>query len=191
MAEKILKTRIQLLKNTDSYFTEKNPLTLDGELYIVEISGGTKFKIGDGEHRYSELGFYEDDLLSVLGFDISNAADGQIIMYNGTSGKWENVDLTDDNSIVYLDSEGLTIKGYDDARHGQMLVKDNTDGISWIDPVSDASLQQAVADAEAAKNQASNYATLAGNSAADASTSAGTAERINQQTMSWINNKFW
>lgn len=190
MAETVKKTRIQLLKNTDSYFAKKNPTTLNGEFYIVEVAGATKFKIGNGA-KYNDLPFYEDNLLEVLGFDLDNITDGQILMFNGTSHKWENVDLTDENSIIYLANNGLSIKGYNSAAQGQMLVKDATLGLTWVNPVSDAALQQAVADATAASTQAGNYATAAGNSASEADTSAQTAERINQQTMSWVNNKFW
>jgi hypothetical protein len=64
-----------------------------------------------------------------------------------------------------------------------MLVKDQTQGLAWIKPISDTQLQQAVASADAAKNQASVYATQSGNSAVAAATSEGNAYRINQQTM--------
>ena len=72
-----------------------------------------------------------------------------------------------------------------------MLVKDSILGLTWIDPVSDAQLQQAVAAAERSANAAANQATAAGNSAIDANTAAKTAQRINEQTLKQINDKFW
>ena len=68
MADKRLKTRIQLLKNTDSYFSNLNPVTLNGEIYLVETDAGIKVKIGNGS-AYNNLPYYEDSLLYTLGFD--------------------------------------------------------------------------------------------------------------------------
>lgn len=86
MAQKKIKTRIKLLKNTDAYFLAKNPITVNGELYIVEIGDGVKFKIGNGS-AYADLNFYEDDLLQTLGFDLKDVQHGQILMYNSASQK--------------------------------------------------------------------------------------------------------
>jgi len=72
-----------------------------------------------------------------------------------------------------------------------MLVKDINVGITWIKPLSEETLNQKVAEAAAHAAQAGTYATAAGNSAIAADTSAKAAERINQQTMAWVNNKFW
>ena len=190
MADKRLKTRIQLLKNTDSYFSNLNPVTHNGEIYLVETDDGLKVKIGNGS-AYNNLPYYEDSLLYTLGFDVDYATDGQILMFNDETGKWENVNLTDDDSIIYLDDSGLSIKGYDDARQGQMLVKDNTLGLAWIDPLSPAELNNAVAASERAAGNASNSAQIASNKAVEASASASTAERINQVTTEWVNDKFW
>lgn len=190
MADKRLKTRIQLLKNTDSYFSNLNPVTLNGEIYLVETDAGIKVKIGNGS-AYNNLPYYEDSLLYTLGFDVDYATDGQILMFNDETGKWENVNLTDDDSIIYLDDSGLSIKGYDDARQGQMLVKDNNLGLAWIDPLSPTELNNAVAASERAAGNASNSAQIASNKAVEASASASTAERINQVTTEWVNDKFW
>jgi len=99
---------------------------------------------------------------------------------------------TDDNSIITTTSDGkLSIKGYENANQGQMLVKDETVGLTWVDPLSPQELHEAVAQATAQATIAGQEATKAGNSAVAADTSAQTAERINQQTMNWVNNKFW
>ena len=72
-----------------------------------------------------------------------------------------------------------------------MPVKDNTNGIAWVTPVSDAALQQQVAQAEQHKTAAGNYATAAGSSASDASLYASQAESFKNITMNYVNQKFW
>lgn len=100
--------------------------------------------------------------------------------------------LADNKSTIYLDEdEHLSIKGYNEATQGQMLVKDKERGLAWVNPISDTSVQNAVAAAENSMNQAGNYATSAGNFAINAENSAEVAERINQQTMNFVNEKFW
>lgn len=100
--------------------------------------------------------------------------------------------LADNKSTIYLtEDEHLSIKGYDEAKQGQMLVKDNEVGLTWIDPLSEEKLQQAVANAEHSASEAANQAVVAGNKAIEADTSAKTAQRINEQTMAWVNQKFW
>ncbi len=71
-----------------------------------------------------------------------------------------------------------------------MLVKDINDGLAWVNPVNDASLQVSVAAAGQSASEAGNYATQAGNSAIAADTAARNADRINAKTMAWVNNKF-
>lgn len=100
--------------------------------------------------------------------------------------------LADGQSTIYLtDDEHLSIKGYEEAKQGQMLVKDSVEGLAWINPLSEERLQQAVANAEHSASEAANQAVLAGNKAIEADTSAKQAQRINEQTMAWVNNKFW
>jgi hypothetical protein len=48
-----------------------------------------------------------------------------------------------------------------------------------------------VTAATEAMNQASTYSVQAGNAAVKAETAEGNANRINQQTMTWVNEKFW
>jgi hypothetical protein len=72
-----------------------------------------------------------------------------------------------------------------------MLVKDSVNGLTWVEPVNITQLNNAVGAAETAKTDAKNYAQTAGNSAARAEREAGNAERARQQTMVWVNEKFW
>lgn len=116
---------------------------------------------------------------------------------NGLKVFWEGIKkklpgVADNSSIVYSpESKQFSIKDYNIAKQGQMLVKDSKKGITWIDPLSDKQLNDAVAAATAQATQAGNYAVQAGNYATDAMTSAAQAERINQVTMDWVNSKFW
>lgn len=157
---------------------------------IFETDTG-KLKIGDGKAAYIDLPYISGTVDNIPNFIIQDPLSNQVLLYDSTLQSWVNKDLADKESIIYLAERGLTIKGYDEAGQGYMLVKDATEGLAWVKPLSDTQLQQAVSSADAAKNQASVYATQAGNSAVAAATSEGNAYRINQQTMNWVNNKFW
>ncbi len=153
---------------------------------IYETDTG-KLKLGDGKTAYIDLEYYADTPKFIIQDPLSN----QILLYDETLRAWVNKDLADTESIIYLAERGLTIKGYDEAKQGYMLVKDSTEGLTWIPPVSGEQLQQQVAAAEASKNRAAESATAAGNSAVTAEYAAGQAQRINDQTMNYVNNKFW
>lgn len=147
-----------------------------------------KLKVGDGKSNYKDLPYLTGDTAN---FVIHDVAHNQILIYDATLEQWVNKDLADKDSIIYLDTKGLSIKGYDEAKQGQILVKDSENGIAWIDPVDLESMQELVAAAETASTNANNYALDAGNSASKASQAASTAERINAQTMNFVNSKFW
>lgn len=120
--------------------------------------------------------------------EIEDPSNRDVLLYDEESEVWKNYKLVDDNSLIYLNENGgLSIKHYEDAKQGQMLVKDNVEGLYWVDPVSDASLQEAVRNANAAATRASTSATQAGNFAADAVQSAVRAETAAQA----VDNKFW
>lgn len=159
---------------------------------IYESDTG-KLKIGDGITSYRELPYLggAGTSVEVPNFIIQDPLSNQILLYDETLQAWVNKDLADTESIIYLAERGLTIKGYDEAKQGYMLVKDSVEGLTWIPPVSGEQLQQQVAAAEASKNRAAESATAAGNSAVTAEYAAGQAQRINDQTMNYVNNKFW
>lgn len=141
-----------------------------------------QLKVGNGVSAYIDLP-YVGNSAGDPRFAITDPVDNQILLYDSDSQKWVNRDLADRESIIYLAARGLTIKGYDTAKQGYMLVKDRVEGLAWVKPLDDTQLQSSVAAAEVAKNQAGNYAIQAGNSAVAAATSEGNANRINQQTM--------
>lgn len=182
---------IQFKRGTKSAL-EKNLISsklgvlLQGEP-AFEVDTG-KLKIGDGLTDYPELGYIEsDDKRFVIHDPVAN----QVLLYDEALGKWVNKDLTDENSLVYLDNNGLTIKGYNEAKQGQILTKDAEAGLIWKNPVDTTQLNEAVAAATAKATEASNAALAANNSAVDADRSAKTSEIINQQTMNFVNEKFW
>lgn len=160
-----------------------------------------KLKIGDGVNDYADLSYITGTDVSESGgqvdlgieFLITDPLENQILLYDAESQKWVNRVLTDEESIIYLDSEtkGLSLKGYAEAEHGQMLVKDATNGLAWIDPVNTTTLNSAVASAEAAQTASNNSAVAAANSQALAETAATNAQNINTATMDWFNKKFW
>lgn len=187
---KTIKTRVQLLKNTDAYFSAKNPVTLNGEIYLVMVEDGIKIKIGDGQ-KYNDISFWTQSQLENFGVKIADPKANQILIFDSEDNVWKNVNFADDTSIIYLTSAGLSIKGYADASVGQMLVKDQTNGLAWIDPVSTTTLESYTELAKKYSEESGNSATTAATKAAEAATSASTAETINSQTVSFIENKFW
>lgn len=63
VANKTFNTRIKNKRDTSVNWTSKDPVLLDGELIIVDTaSGETRFKIGDGTKKYSQLPF-QDEIL--------------------------------------------------------------------------------------------------------------------------------
>lgn len=63
MANKTFNTRIKNKRDTSANWTSKDPVLLDGELIIIDTaSGETRFKIGDGTKKYSQLPF-QDEIL--------------------------------------------------------------------------------------------------------------------------------
>lgn len=63
MANKTFNTRIKNKRDTSANWTTQDPVLLNGELIIVDTaSGETRFKIGDGTKKYSQLPF-QDEIL--------------------------------------------------------------------------------------------------------------------------------
>lgn len=157
-----------------------------------------KLKIGDGITAYAELPYFGsentgsgNDNLDIPNFIIRDPSTNHILIYDETQNAWINKDLAESESIIYLAEHGLTIKGYDNADQGFMLVKDQQQGLVWVKPLDNTQLTEAVAAAEDARDKANDSAILAGNSALNAEKAEGNATAINRQTMNWVNEKFW
>ena len=157
-----------------------------------------KLKVGDGVLDYAHLPYLTSD----ANFAIQDPLSNQILFYDPTAdagnGAWVNRDLVDEKSLSYLASRGVSIKGYEQAAQGQMPTKDANNGIKWVTPVDTQALNQAVHEAQEARDRASQYATSAGNDAVAAHQAevaaehaADVATEINNQTIKKINEKFW
>ena len=152
-----------------------------------------QMKIGNGVSSYAELPYVgkghggDDDPRFVIHDPKAN----QVLIYDSTTEKWINKDLSDKESIIYLAARGLTLKGYETAKQGQIPVKDNEAGIAWINPVSDAQIQAAVAASEHQATRAASEAQKAETARGGAETAQQVAEIINQTTLDYLNNKFW
>ena len=60
MENKIFNTRIKNKRDTEANWTSKNPVLLNGEIVVVDTaSGETRFKVGDGAKKYSQLPFQD------------------------------------------------------------------------------------------------------------------------------------
>ena len=158
---------------------------------IFETDTG-KLKIGDGINSYVDLPYISGGSIEgIPNFIIQDPLSNQVLLYDEEIQAWVNKDLADRESIIYLAERGLTIKGYDEASQGYMLVKDQEKGLAWVKPLSTDQLNSAVASAEGHMTKAGEYSQQAGSAAIRAENAEGSANRINQQTMSWVNNKFW
>lgn len=163
---------------------------------IFETDTG-KLKIGDGVTAYKDLPYFGDstDFTSLPNFIIQDPLSNQVLLYDEATQSWVNKDLADKESIIYLNERGLTIQGYDEATHHQMLVKDirpdGTNSLKWITPLSSDTLNSAVTTAESHMTKAGEYSQQAGNAAIRAEAAEGNAKTLLTQTMSFVNNKFW
>ena len=124
-------------------------------------------------------------------FMLQDPTGDQVIIYDAEIGKWINKDLADKESIIYLAERGLTIKGYESANQGDMLVKDAELGLTWVKPLTPTDLQNYVAAAYESAQQAGTSAVNAGNAAVRAENALTEARYINEATMAHVNDKFW
>lgn len=162
---------------------------LNGEPAFETDTG--QLKIGDGIRDYISLPYVGKIADDDPRFVIHDPQAGQVLIYDSTTEKWVNKSLADKQSIIYLAERGLTIKGYDSAKQGQMLVKDSTSGLAWVNPVTDAAMQRQVAIAEGHATAAANSVVQANNAVIAAESAKNVAERINEETVRYVNEKFW
>ena len=65
---KTLNARISWKRDTSANWTSNDPVLLNGEIIIVDTAGGeTRFKIGDGTKRYSQLPFEDEAIRNLIG----------------------------------------------------------------------------------------------------------------------------
>ena len=153
---------------------------------LAQGDDGNKLKIGDGIHNYVDLPY-------IGGGDIviEDALDGQIIIYNGTTKKWEAKDLADNKSIEY-GADGLQIKNFDDTKTNVTPVYiDENQGLKWQQAVSPAALDEKVEAASTSAYEASQYAATAQIESGKATQAAGQAKQFRDATEELIGKKFW
>lgn len=170
-----IKATIQFRRGNAAEWTTVNPILYPGEPGFELDTGG--LKVGDGITPWNQLPYINEEGGGGIPVIIEDPTDGQVLLYNASIGKWENYQLADEDSIIYLGDKGLSLKGYDEASQGQMLVKDETEGLSWVNPVSDQQIQEAVIQARESATQAGTSAVQAGNFAGDAARSAAQVEK--------------
>lgn len=67
MAQKTYNARVKWKRDTSANWTSNDPVLLDGEIIIVDTSSGeTRFKIGDGTKKYSQLPFEDEAVRSLI-----------------------------------------------------------------------------------------------------------------------------
>lgn len=67
MAQKMYNARVKWKRDTSANWTSNNPVLLDGEIIIVDTSSGeTRFKVGDGTKKYSQLPFEDEAVRSLI-----------------------------------------------------------------------------------------------------------------------------
>ena len=68
ISKKYLNARVQMKKDTAANWEAANPVILAGEFIIVTTANGeTRFKVGDGTKRYTQLPYTDEPLRSLVG----------------------------------------------------------------------------------------------------------------------------
>lgn len=67
MANKTFNARVKNKRDTSANWTTQDPVLLNGEIIAVDTaSGETRFKIGDGTKKYSQLPFQDEILRNII-----------------------------------------------------------------------------------------------------------------------------
>ena len=154
----------------------------DGEP-IFEIDTG-KLKFGDGQHNYDELEYFK-----AKDIEIAESLNGQILIYNEPSGKWEPKAFADNKSIEYLDGV-LQIAGFGEDKQGAGPIV-NEGRIIWKQAITDETLDAKVAIANEAMTHAEQFKDTALHAAGLAQQAAGQAEQFRDLTAQLLDDKFW
>ena len=154
----------------------------DGEPIFESDTG--KLKFGDGQRNYAELDYFK-----AKDIEIAGSLDGQILIYNELSGKWESKAFADDKSIEYSD-DGLQIAGFGPDKQGTGPIV-NDGRIIWKQAITDETLDAKVNLAKEAADYAGQSAANALRDAGLAQKYAGQAEQFRDLTAQLLNDKFW
>lgn len=95
MASKTFSTRVKTKRDTSANWTSKDPVLLDGEIIIVDTaSGETRFKIGDGTKKYSQLPFQDETVRTLI-----DAKATKDVVTTSANGLMSSADKTKLNNI--------------------------------------------------------------------------------------------
>ena len=85
MAEKVLNARVKHKRDTSANWTAADPVLKNGEIIIVDTAeGGTRFKIGDGTKKYTQLPFEDESLRNLLNDKLDKTANVVVYEEDGT-----------------------------------------------------------------------------------------------------------
>ena len=157
----------------------------DGEP-IFETDTG-KLKFGDGQQDYIDLEYFKAKDIKIVG-----SLDGQILIYNESSDKWEPKAFADNQSIEYT-QDGLRIAGFGTDKQGAspvVNVVDNKGEIVWKQAITDETLDAKVNLANEAAHSAEQFAANALRDAGLAQQAAGQAEQFRDLTAQLLGDKF-
>ena len=119
MAQKMYDARVKWKRDTSVSWLSNDPVLLDGEIIIVDTAGGeTRFKIGDGAKKYSQLPF-EDEAVRNL---IANKAD--LIHEHNVATNVSNgfMSAADKAKLDGLDGLGSTVYTVDESATGSVWI---------------------------------------------------------------------
>ena len=148
---------------------------------IFEIDTG-RLKFGDGQHDYIDLEYFK-----AKDIEIAGSLDGQILIYNESSGKWEPKAFADNQSIEYSNG-GLQIAGFGPDKQGTGPIV-NDGRIIWKQAITDETLDAKVNLAKEAADYAGQSAANALRDAGLAQKYAGQAEQFRDLTAQLLNDK--
>ena len=108
MSSKTINARIKQKRDTDSNWQSKNPIILDGEIILVDMSDGElRAKIGDGTTRYNLLPFSDEPLRNLIDTVDTKVDEVQVLV--GDTSVSDQIEDAVDKCITGLSVSGTTI----------------------------------------------------------------------------------
>ena len=120
MSNKVINARVKQKRDTDSNWQSKNPVLLNGEIILVDMSDGElRAKIGDGTSAYNLLSFTDEPLRNLIGTidskvnTIQNLVGDTSVSEQISTAVANKADLNHTHSdyatIEYVDSKVITV----------------------------------------------------------------------------------
>ena len=92
MAQKTYSARVKWKRDTSANWTSNDPILLDGEIVIVDTSSGeTRFKIGDGTKKYSQLPFEDEAVRSLISDKVDKVSGKELSSNDYTDAEKEKL----------------------------------------------------------------------------------------------------